>query len=235
MNSEGLDTQCRQRNIKAVYLMPTVHNPLGTIMDISTRLELIEVARRNDLLIIEDSAYAFLEPDPPTSFVELAPERTIHVGSFSKNLATGLRLGYLIAPEHLVGKLSHIIRATTWNAPAIISALVTGWIEDGTLERSIKTRRQDGAKRQNLCHDILGDAQIVSHPNAEFAWLPLASGKRAEPVVTTLNKQGISVSTGEPFSVTDAAPQALRIAFGGIDNCELLPAFEKIRDALNNT
>lgn len=233
MDPEDLERQCRMCKPKAVYLMPTVHNPLGTVMDISIRLQLVEVARRNDLHIIEDSAYAFLEVAPPLSFIELAPERTIHIGGFSKNLATGLRLGYLIASEHQVNKLSHAIRATTWNAPALISALVTGWIEDGTLDRSQENRRQDGAQRQRLCHDILGDVQIVSHCNAGFAWLPLSTGKRAEPIVTLLHKKGISVSTGDPFSATDAAPQALRIAFGGIPKKELIPAFEKVRDALS--
>ncbi|MFK5977945.1 MAG: PLP-dependent aminotransferase family protein [Rhizobiaceae bacterium] len=232
MNPEDLEHQCRTQKLRAVYLMPTVHNPLGTVMDMSVRMQLVEVARRNDLIIIEDSAYAFLEPDPPLSFIELAPERTVHIGGFSKSLATGLRLGYLIAPAHHVNKLSHVIRATTWNAPALISALVTGWIEDGTLDRSEENRRRDGAQRQRLCHDILGDIQIVSHRNAGFAWLPLSAGRRAEPIVASLNEKGVSVSTGEPFSVTDAVPQALRIAFGGISKNELIPAFEKVRDAV---
>ncbi len=233
MCPDDLERQCRMRKLKAIYLMPTVHNPLGTVMDISIRQQLIEVARRNDLLIIEDSAYAFLEPDPPLSFIELAQERTVHVGGFSKNLATGLRLGYIISPIHHVNRLSHVIRATTWNAPALISALVTGWIEDGTLGRSQKNRRRDGAQRQQLCRDILDNVQIVSHHNAGFAWLPLSAGRRAEPIVALLNTKGVSASTGEPFSVIDAAPQALRIAFGGISKDELVPALEMVRDALN--
>jgi DNA-binding transcriptional MocR family regulator len=233
MCPNDLERQCRARKLKAIYLMPTVHNPLGTVMDISIRKQLIEVARRHDLLIIEDSAYAFLEPNPPISFFEMAQERTIHVGGFSKNIATGLRLGYLIAPTLHVKDLSHVIRATTWNAPALISALVTGWIEDGTLDRSEENRRRDGAERQQICRDILGELQVVSHPNAGFSWLPLRTGMRAEPIVASLQAKGISASTGEPFSVIDAAPQALRIAFGGISKDELIPAIEMVRDALN--
>ena len=233
MDPEDLDRQCRILKLKAIYLMPTVHNPLGTVMDISVRQQLIEVARRNNLLIIEDSAYAFLEPNPPRSFIELAQERTVHVGGFSKNIATGLRLGYIISPAHHVSRLSHVIRATTWNAPALISALVTGWIEDGTLDRFQENRRQEGALRQRLCRDVLNNTQIVSHHNAGFAWLPLSAGRRAEPIVTWLSKKGISASTGEPFSVTEAAPQALRIAFGGVSNDELVPALEIVQEALN--
>jgi DNA-binding transcriptional MocR family regulator len=149
-------------------LMPTVHSPLGTVMDEATRLRIVTVARRHDLLIVEDAAYAFLEVAPPPSFLSLAPERTVHVGGFSKSLATGLRLGYVIAPDRHIDRLTEAIRATTWNAPALISGLVTGWIEDGTLRRSEDARRQDGAERQTIFRRAFGDMPRISHPNAGF-------------------------------------------------------------------
>ncbi len=234
MSPDALEQQCQQHKLRAVYLMPTVHNPLGTVMDERTRLRLIDVADQHDLLIIEDSAYAFLEPEPPSSLIELAPDKTIHVGSFSKSIATGLRLGYLIAPTNYIDSLSHAIRATTWNAPALISALVTSWIEDGTLEISEQKRRLDGANRQRLCHKILKDTAIKSHRYGSFAWLDLSDGQRAEPIITQLTSQGIAVSSAIPFTVTDATPQALRLAFGGIPKNQLKNAFENVRDVLTS-
>ncbi|MCG7495230.1 aminotransferase class I/II-fold pyridoxal phosphate-dependent enzyme [Thalassobius sp. Cn5-15] len=81
------------------------------------------------------------------SLFSLAPERTIYVGGFSKSIATGLRLGYVVAPAPHIDRLLEAIRATTWNVPAIISGLVTGWVEDGTLAKSEEARKQDGAER----------------------------------------------------------------------------------------
>tara|TARA_R110002049_G_scaffold307712_1_gene509015 strand:+ start:3548 stop:4849 length:1302 start_codon:yes stop_codon:yes gene_type:complete len=231
MDPDDLDKQCQERNLRAIYLMPTVHNPLGAVMDEATRLRLIEIARKHDLLVIEDAAYAFLEPDPPPSLVTLAPERTIHVGGFSKSLATGLRLGYVIAPATHVDRLLEAIRATTWNAPALISGLVTGWIEDGTLVSSQENRRRDGAGRQQLCRTIMSGSTILSHQNAGFAWLPLGKGVRAEPIVTRLKECGISVSGAEPFATTVAVPQALRLAFGGVPKNELKEVFQIVREA----
>lgn len=233
MNVDALERQCRAQKLSAIYLMPTVHNPLGTVMEEATRRRLIDVAHRHDLLIIEDSAYAFLETDPPPSLIALAPDRTIHVGGFSKNIATGLRLGYLVAPAKHISMLSHVIRATTWNAPALISALVTGWIEDGTMAISEENRRRDGALRQRLCHDILQGIPIVSHRHASFAWLPLETGQRAEPIITRLVAQGVAISAGDPFAVTDATPQALRLAFGGIPEKELRNALQKVGEQIN--
>ena len=232
MDVDALERHCREQKLRAIYLMPTVHNPLGTVMDKATRQRLVDVARRYDLLIIEDSAYAFLETDPPPSLIELAPDRTIHVGGFSKNIATGLRLGYLVAPEQHIDMLSHVIRATTWNSPALISALVTGWIEDGTLAVSEETRRRDGALRQRLCHDILHGMPIISHRHASCAWLPLGHGQRAEPIITRLTAQGVAVSSGQPFAVSNATPQALRLAFGGTPEKELRSALENVRNQI---
>ena len=235
MDPDDLERQCRARKLRAIYLMPTVHNPLGAVMDEATRLHLIEIARKHDLLVIEDADYAFLEPDPPPSLVSLAPERTVHVGSFSKSLATGLRLGYVIAPAIKIDRLLEAIRATTWNAPALISGLVTGWVEDGTLENSEKNRRRDGAERQLLCRTALGESAILSHRNAGFAWLPLERGVRAEPIVTRLKEHGISASGAEPFATTIAVPQALRLAFGGIPKDELEAIFQTVRQAIAGT
>ena len=234
MNPKDLERQCREKELKAVYLMPTVHTPLGSVMNESTRSAIIKISHKYDLLIIEDSTYAFLETNPPPSFLSLAPERTIHVGGFSKNIATGLRIGFLVVPDRFTSLISRAIRATTWNVPALISALVTRWIEDGTVAKFEATRRKQGAKGQKICRKILRDTLIVSHPNASFAWLPLRKRARAEPIITRLSEKGIAVSSATPFSVGDAIPQALRIAFGGVSEQELCFSLECIRNELTS-
>ncbi|MFW8595877.1 PLP-dependent aminotransferase family protein [Cribrihabitans neustonicus] len=232
MDPDELERLCRLREVRAVYLMPTVHNPLGSVMDEAARLRLLGVAQRHGLLIIEDAAYAFLERKPPPSFYSLAPDRTVHIGGFSKNLATGLRLGYVIAPESRTLPLLEAIRATAWNAPALISGLVAGWIEDGSVKASEENRRRDGAERQSVCRKVFGTLPVLSHPNAGFAWLPLEKGVRAQPIVTRLKEQGILVSGAEPFATSTAAPQALRLAFGGVPKSELEGVLNTVREAV---
>lgn len=231
---DALEHRCRRDGLRALYLMPTVQNPLGAVMDEATRHRLIEVARRHDLLLIEDSAYAFLETDPPASLVEIAPEKTVHVAGFSKSIATGLRVGYVVAPERYAERLTRVVRATTWNAPALVTALVVGWIEDGTLARCEDARRRDGAERQRLFRSILGDVPALSHRNAGFAWLPLAGRARVEPLVARLKAKGIAVSPSGAYDVTEAAPQAIRLAFGGVVKADLEQALETIRTELSS-
>lgn len=233
MNPDQLERRCQSRRLRAAYLMPTVHNPLGSVMDRATRQRIVTIARRHDLILIEDGAYGFLHPAAPPALSQLAPQRTVYIGSFSKNLATGLRIGYVAGTEGFTDPLIAAIRATTWNVPALISALVTGWIEDGTLAEKERHRRQDGAMRQRLCCDVLGDA-VQGHPNAGFAWLPLPAGQRAAPIITRLKQEGIAISGAEPFATTTAVPQALRLAFGGIDPDRLPGIFARIAAAVRS-
>ncbi|GHA21342.1 GntR family transcriptional regulator [Devosia pacifica] len=234
MDTEMLERICCERTLRALYLMPTVQNPLGSVMDETTRQRIVDIARQHDLLIIEDGAYAFLEPDPPPSLLHLAPERTIYVGSFSKSLGTGLRVGYVIAPEELAERLVAVMRATTWNTPAVMSGLLAGWIEDGTVSRAEEARRVDGAKRQALCREILAGSELIGHRNAGFAWLPNAGRQRTEPIVSRLRAKGVAVSPSSAFAIGEAVPQAIRLAFGGVSIPDLEQAMAIVREELNS-
>jgi DNA-binding transcriptional MocR family regulator len=85
--------------------LPTLQNPTGRIMSAARRAEIVAVARKRDLLLIEDDIYAVYAPDAPPPLAVLAPERTFHVSAVSKSLAPGLRHGFLIAPpgDHWTG------------------------------------------------------------------------------------------------------------------------------------
>src|SRR5690606_19920154 len=88
----ALQRLCRSRPVRAVYSMPTLHNPLGWVMSLEQREQLVSIARTHNLHLIEDAAYAFLADDAPPPLAQLAPERTLYVSGLSKNIATGLRV-----------------------------------------------------------------------------------------------------------------------------------------------
>lgn len=214
-----LEDLCSQRPVRAVYAMPTMHNPLGRVMDIDERERLVAIARRHGLLIIEDAAYAYLVEDAPPPLAALAPEITVYVSSLSKSVATGLRVGFVVAPD--VAPIERAIRATTWNTPALDTAIACRWLEDGTVDRLEAHKRTDARMRQAIACDVFD--RLVSHPSSYFCWLPLAESARADRIAATLARQRISVSTAEPFATTSHVPQALRLALGTIE----LPALRQ--------
>src|ERR1700761_8063183 len=99
---DALAQLCVTRRIRAIYTMPTLHNPLGWVTSQQSRQRLVAIAREHRLLIIEDAAYAYLVEHPPTPLAALAPESTLYVSGLSKNVATGLRFGFVSAPKEFI-------------------------------------------------------------------------------------------------------------------------------------
>ena len=229
---QALHTLCQQRRVRAVYTMPTLHNPLGWVLNAGQRQVLADLARQHDLLIIEDAAYARLVSRPPPPVVSYAPERTVYVTGFSKNIATGLRVGVVISPPRYRPEIERAIRATTWNTPTLISSLICAWIEDGTVARFETQKRQDARQRQQVAREVLCGLPVVSHPDSYFVWLPLGEESRADRLANARMERRISVSTAEPFCVSATIPQALRIALGSVPFDSLRPALLSVRDAV---
>ncbi|OIN45217.1 aminotransferase-like domain-containing protein [Pseudomonas costantinii] len=226
---EFLHRLCRKRLVRAVYSIPTLHNPLGWVMSLEQREQLVAIARQHNLMIIEDAAYAFLAADAPPPLATFAPERTVYVGGLSKSVATGLRLGFIAAPTAWVKVLERTIMATTWNVPGVMSAIAVAWIEDGTVAQLEAQKRQDAQARQVLAAQVLKGVDYISHPSSYFLWLPLAEDARADQIAMTLQRENISVSTAEPFAVSAYVPHALRLALGSVEMPALREALVKVR------
>ena len=229
---DALASLCAQRDVRALYTMPTLHNPLGWVLTPAQRQRLAAIARQHDLLIIEDAAYAYLVRQPPPPLTCYAPERTVYITGFSKNVATGLRVGVVVCPDELKPALERAIRATTWNTPSLVSALICGWIKDGSVSRFETLKRQDARLRQSLARESLRGLPYVGHTDAYFLWLPLADESRADRVASMLMDKQISVSTAEPFCVSTNVPQAIRIALGSVSMGELQDALRTVRDVI---
>ena len=231
---DALEALCKRRRVRAVYAMPTLHNPLGWVMGASRRRRLVAVARRHGLLIIEDAAYAFLAGDPPAPLAALAPEATVYVSGLSKSVATGLRVGFVAAPAAWVPKIERAIRATTWNTPGVMTAIACGWLDDGTVTRLEAEKRHDAMTRQAIAGDVLTGLRCVRHPASYFVWLPLPEEVRADKVAMALMSDRISVSTAEPFATTAQVPHALRLALGSVELDTLRDALEKVKRVIND-
>ncbi|KAA0983509.1 PLP-dependent aminotransferase family protein [Pseudomonas sp. ANT_J28] len=226
---EALDRLCRSRRVRAVYSMPTLHNPLGWVMSADQRDSLVTIARRHDLLIIEDAAYAFLAEDPPAPIAQLAPERTVYVSGLSKSVATGLRVGFVAAPTEKVPALERTIRATTWNTPGVLTAIASTWLDDGTVMQLEAEKRLDAQARQAIAAEVLAGLACVGHPSSYFLWLPLSEDARADQIAAALLREKVAVSTAEPFATSAHIPHAIRLALGSAELGALREALEKVK------
>jgi DNA-binding transcriptional MocR family regulator len=229
---DALERLCAARPVRAVYAMPTLHNPLGWVMDAPARARLAEIARRHRLLIIEDASYAYLARDAPPPVAALAPDVTVYVSGLSKSVATGLRVGFVAAPAALVPAIERAIRVTTWNTPAMTTAIACRWLDDGTVARLEAAKRADASARQSIAREVLAGLPLVGHPSSYFVWLPLAQDARADRIAALLAGKGISVATAEPYATSAPAPQALRLALGSAELDSLRRALGEVREAV---
>jgi len=229
---DTLERLCQTRRVRAIYTMPTLHNPLGWVMRLGQRRRLVAIARQHGLLIIEDAAYAFLAEDAPPPLAALAPETTVYVSGLSKSVATGLRVGFVAAPTEWVPPLERAIRATTWNTPGVMTALACSWLEDGSVARLETKKRQDATQRQAITSEVLTGMPLLRHPASYFVWLPLPEEVRADQVAQALMHEQIAVSTAEPFATSAQVPHAIRLALGSVDPDALRSALQKVRAAI---
>lgn len=226
---DALERLCKSRRVRAVYAMPTLHNPLGWVMSARRRQQLVAIARKHGLLIIEDAAYAFLAEEAPSPLAALAPETTVYVTGLSKSVATGLRFGFVAAPAQWVPAMERTIRASIWNTPGVMTAIACGWLDDGTVTRLEAEKRDDARIRQSMASEVLAGLRCVRHPASYFLWLPLAEELRADQVAMALMRDHVSVSTAEPFATSVHVPHAIRLALGSVEMDALREALEKVK------
>ena len=226
---DALARLCKRRPVRAVYTMPTLHNPLGSVMPEADRRQLAGLAERHGFTIIEDATYAFLAEPAPRPIATHAPQHTVYVSGLSKSVAAGLRVGLIAAPAALVPALEQAIRLTSWQSASVTTALGCAWIEGGQVDALEDAKRADARERQALARRVLRGCPVVAHRASYFLWLPLPAGVRAEAVAADLKREGILVNTAQPFAATTRAPQALRAALGSLAPAVLERALRSIR------
>jgi DNA-binding transcriptional MocR family regulator len=234
LDPAALEAACAVQAIKAVYLVPTNDNPTTATMGIDRRQAIVAVARRHDLRIIEDDAYGRLSPVPLAPLASLAPERTWHVASLSKIVSPALRVAYVCAPS--LGdawRLAADVHETTIMPPPLNVALVTKWLQDGTLADLIAEVRTECVVRQAIVASILPPASYRSNPEGYHLWIPLTDKLAPAEVVSALTPLGLSVVASAVFAADrSATAAAVRISIGGSISRESLSRAILLLDTL---
>ena len=206
-----------------LYTVPTFHNPTGRTLPEARRLEVIKLARYYGLLIVEDDVYRDLcfEGKVPPSFYALANgQQVVSIGSFSKTLAPGLRLGWLLASESVIGRCVNC--GTTQmggGANPFTAHMVAGYCRNGSWEqhidrvRSLYKMRRDRALSA-LEHYMPADVEW-SHPaGGFFIWLRLPGDIFADHLRRLAIQEGVAVAAGAGFFVNPAdGDHHIRLAY----------------------
>lgn len=231
----ALDEACRRHVPKAVYLIPTIHNPTTLTITPARREELAGAIRRNDLLLFEDDAYGSLDPRAQP-IATVIPERSYLAVSLSKNIAPGLRVSFLLVPDRAAAAmLGNALRTVAQMPVPLMVALVMRWLADGSADAIISAIAAEAAARQKLAAKALSGQTYAAHPKGHHVWLTLPSTWTRAEFAAHVQRQGLAVVTSDSFSVDGDPEHAIRIALGAARNrSELVGALDVLTVALKS-
>jgi len=204
-----------------VYLLPNFQNPTGRTMTEERRAAVAQVAIESGLPIIEDNPYGDLwfDAPPAPSLSSRHPEGSVYLGSFSKILAPGLRLGYLVAPTALYPKLLQAKQAADLHTPSFNQRVVAEVLKDGFIERHVPTiralyKQQCEAMLAALDREMAGLGLTWNRPvGGMFLWVQLPKGLKAIPLLAKAVDKGVAFVPGSAFYAEGADESTLRLSF----------------------
>lgn len=179
LDDDGMDVEQIPDIIKSghrprfVYVLPNFHNPAGTTLNEARRNRLVEIAREYDLVLVEDDPYGELryEGEDLTPIFRLAPERTIYLSTFSKTLAPGIRLAWVVAPKPLIQRLVQAKQGADLHTGTFVQMVANDICQRGILKQHVKRLRAVYHQRR----DAMLDA-IVEHWPADVKFTRPAGG-----------------------------------------------------------
>ncbi|TDD52993.1 PLP-dependent aminotransferase family protein [Nonomuraea terrae] len=211
LDPAAVEAAARKAPLKAVYVQPTMHNPLSISMPAERRAELADVLTHLDLPAIEDGIWSFLRDDLPP-LAAFAPEHTILVDSLSKRLAPGLSLGFAVLPGPAVAPVATALRSGGWTPMRFALEAATRWLTDDTARSVARAKQRDAAMRQEIAADHLGAFAIRSDPRSYYCWWELPPPWRADTFVAAAARYGIAITPAAAFAVgRNSAPNAVRL------------------------
>lgn len=212
-----------------IYLLPNFQNPTGRTLGEARRADLARVAQSCGLPIVEDNPYGDLWFDaaPPQSLSARCPEGSVYLGSFSKTLAPGLRLGYLVAPRQLYPKLLQAKQAADLHTSSFNQRLVAQVLQDGFMERHVPQirrlyKQQCEAMLQALEREMQGLGVRWNRPlGGMFLWLQLPAGMDAAALLPAAVDQGVAFVPGAAFFADQPVRESLRLSFVTADEPQI--------------
>jgi 2-aminoadipate transaminase len=243
---DGIDLDALDRHARlgpaALYVLPTFHNPTGWTLTLDDRRALVELAVERQLLLVEDDPYGLLrfEGESLPTLHELLRERdadelSVHVSSFSKSVAPGLRVGYVVVPDAYVERLERLALDTYVSPPLFPQAHLYEFIRQGLLEPHLERLRPALRERRDaLIGGLAGAAVTVTRPEGGyFLWLELPEGVTAAAALEEAQRERVSFVPGASFEAAPRERATARLSYSFPSPGQIAGAAERLAGALS--
>jgi 2-aminoadipate transaminase len=224
---------------KLFYIVPEFQNPAGATTSAQKRKRIAQLALEYGFLIVEDAPYRFLryEGQNPATFLELVPEKTLHISSFSKIMSPGVRVGFLIGPGDIMPKL-HKWSEDTYIHPALVTeGIVYEYCRRGLLEPNIEALKSLYAPRMTFMVEMLDrhlpGVEFIRPEGGFFLSLNLPAAINGRSLQENAEKFGIVLSDGNGFFTDGKGDNFVRLPFCGITPEEIEEGIERLAKAID--
>ena len=194
MIPESLDAAYRALHPRLIVCVPTIQNPLSSVMPDERRREIAEVADRHGVPILEDGIYGFLHDHQPAPIMRYTQTPVYFATGFSKAVSPALRTGFLIAPSSRNDDATGIMAAMSLHAPLLMTELAKRWINSGMVATFEKIVRDEACARQKIAKERLAGLEIQSHPAGFHVWVTLPEPWRSSDFSREAEKRGVIVT-----------------------------------------
>lgn len=233
----GIDTT----SAKFIYVIPDFNNPSGKTMTLEEREEIVRIARELDVLIVEDSPYRELRysGEPVKTIRELAPERTLHLGSFSKIFAPGFRLGWIIGPEPLLEQIYVCKQCLDLCPPVLDQYMAAEFMESGALDANLVNTIAEYRHRRDLMVGLLEkympSGVSWTYPEGGlFLWLTLPESVDTVAMYDEALSKGVAYVAGSFFYTDGSHRNTMRLNFSFVEESKMEPGIKTLASVVRN-
>jgi DNA-binding transcriptional MocR family regulator len=243
VEADGIDVEALARELEGgkrptlAHIIPNFHNPAGVTLSLEKRRRLIELAGIYDFTIFEDDPYGELrfEGESLPTMLDLdESDRVVYASSFSKTVCPGIRVGYLVGPEPVIGEIQK--RATnTYISPSMVSqSIVAEFCTSGAIDRSIETVKAALRERRDaVCGALesqIPDARFTPPEGGYFLWVELPEGADVDALAAAAKDRGVVFVKGTDF-VLEGGLNTLRLAYSGVTPEQIEEGVGRLADA----
>jgi 2-aminoadipate transaminase len=235
MQVDKVEKVLEREKVKFIYVLPNFHNPAGTTMPLDHRKKLVEVAAHHGVFIVEDDPYGELryEGVDIAPIISLHKENTVYLGTFSKTLAPGIRLGWMIAPEVAMERLVQAKQGADLHTSTYVQMLVYDIASRGILKGHVQTVRRVYRERRDVMLAAMDEhfPKEVAWTRPQgglFVWVRCPEGVDTEPLLKKALEVKVAFVPGFAFFPDGSGKNAMRLNFSAMPPAKIQVGIKRL-------